>query len=174
MADEFTETDLDTTPTEQDLDEAYGSRFLGVVDVGDRKIRTKILRIKKEEVKDRDTGRMKKKVLIFFDGIDKGLVLNVTNKNILVDALGKAPAGWLNATVGILVDPNVGFAGKKTGGVRLRVLLPPPAAAKPATKPTTKPATKTKAIAKTTVAEWPEEAGDPGPDPSTADFEPAE
>jgi hypothetical protein len=170
MADEFVETDLDT-PTEHDVDEAYGSRFLGVADIGDKKVRTKILRVRKEEVKDRDTGRMKKKLLIFFDGIDKPLVLNVTNKNILVDALGKAPAGWINTSVGILVDPNVGFGGKKTGGVRLRVLLPPAAAAKPATKPATK-ATKTKAAARTTAAEWPEEAGDPGPDPSTADFEP--
>ena len=174
MADEFVETDLDT-PTEHDVDEAYGSRFLGVADIGDKKIRTKILRVRKEEVKDRDTGRMKKKLLVFFDGIDKPAVLNVTNKNNLVDALGKAPAGWINATVGILVDPNVGFAGKKTGGVRLRVLLPPAAAAKPAAKPATKAATKpvAKATAKTTAAEWPEGAGDPGPDLSAADFEPA-
>ena len=33
MADEFVEHDLDT-PTERDLDEAYGSRFLGVADMG--------------------------------------------------------------------------------------------------------------------------------------------
>ena len=142
-----------------------------MVDIGDKKIRTKILRVRIEDVKDRDTGRMKKKLLVFFDGIDKRLVLNVTNKNILVDAFGKAPAGWINATVGILVDPNVGFAGKKTGGVRLRVLLPPAAAVKPATKPAQG---ATKAAAKATAAEWPEEAGDPGPDPSAADFEPAE
>ena len=45
MADEFPETDLDT-PTEHDLDEAYGSRFLGVVDVGDKKIRTKISKVR--------------------------------------------------------------------------------------------------------------------------------
>ena len=173
MADEFVETDLDPTPTEHDVDEAYGSRFLGVVDVGDKKIRTKILRVKKEEVKDRDTNRMKKKLIVFFSDIDKGLVLNATNINILVDALGKAPAGWINATVGIFVDPNVGFAGKKTGAC-VALLLPPAAAAKPAAKPTTKAATEAKAAAKTAAAEWPEEAGDPGPDPSTADFEPAE
>ena len=60
MADEFAETDLDT-PTERDLDEAFGSRFLGVVDIGDKKIRTKILRVKKDEVKDRDSGKLKKR-----------------------------------------------------------------------------------------------------------------
>ena len=170
MADEFTETDLDT-PTEHDVDEAYGSRFLGVVDVGDKKIRTKILRVRKEEVKDRDTGRMKKKLLIFFEDIDKPLVLNVTNKNILVDAFGKAPAGWMNATVGILVDPNVGFGGKRTGGVRLRVLLPPAAAAKPATKPATKARRRRQPRHRSRVAGRNRR---PGSGSEQADFEPAD
>lgn len=157
MSDEFLETDLET-PTERDVDEAYGSRFLGVTDIGTKKIRTKIVKVRKEEVKDRDSGRMKKTLIVFFENVDKGLVLNVTNKNILVDALGKPPAGWLGASVGILVDPNVGFGGRKTGGVRLSVLLPPAAAVvKAVPKPTTTPPA---AAAK----EWPEEKGDPGPD----------
>jgi hypothetical protein len=155
MGDEFTEHDLET-PTEHDLDEAYGSRFLGVVDIGDKKIRTKILKVRKEEVKDRDTNRMKKRFVAFFEGIDKPLVLNVTNKNVLVDALGKAPANWLNASVGILVDPSVGFGNKKTGGVRLRVLGPaimPKSATKPAENPAAKSTPPTA------------DDGDPGFDP---------
>ena len=103
MADEFPETDLDT-PTEHDIDEAYGSQFLGVVDVGDKKIRTKILKVRMEEVKDRDTGKTKKKPVVFFEKIDKGLILNFTNKETLIAAFGKAPAGWLGGSVGILVD----------------------------------------------------------------------
>jgi hypothetical protein len=162
MGDEFIEHDLET-PTEHDLDEAYGSRFLGVVDIGDKKIRAKILKVRKEEVKDRDTGRMKKRLLVFFEGIDKPLVLNVTNKNVLVDRLGKAPAGWLNASVGILVDPNVGFGGKKTGGVRLQV-LGPAITPKPATKPAGKPAVKSTPPAA--------DDGDPGFDPDFNDMLP--
>ena len=169
MADEFTENDLDT-PTEADLDQAYGSRFLGVVDIGpNKKVRTKLLKVRMEPVKDRETGKARKRPLVYFENIEKPLVLNTTNKNILVAALGKSPAGWLNASVGILVDPNVSFGGKIVGGVRLRVLLPPAAAAKPAAKPA--PKTKPPAAA---AAEWPDEKGDPGPDPSMADFEPAE
>ncbi len=166
MGDEFTEHDPDT-PTEHDLDEAYGSRFLGVVDVGDKKIRTRILRVRKEEVKDRDTGKLKKKIIVFFENIDKGLVLNVANKETLVRAFGKAPAGWLNATVGILVDPDVMFGKQKKGGVRLRGLLPPAPAATPTPKPAPTPATNPPAA-----AAWPEAAGDPGPDLSAADFKP--
>lgn len=169
MADEFPETDLNT-PSADDIDGAYGSQYLGVVDVGDKKIRTKISKVRMEDVKDKDTGKIKKKPVVFFEKIDKGLTLNATNKETLVAAFGKAPAGWLGGTVGILVDPNVMFGGKKTGGVRLRPLLPP-APAKSAAKPAkAKPA---KAPAKA-ANEWPEETGDPGADPGQADFEPAE
>ena len=105
MSDEFLEHDADT-PSARDVDEAYGSQFLGVADVGDKKIRTKILKVRKRDVKDRDTGTLKKKIIIFFENIDKPLILNVTNKNLLVEAFGKNPAGWQNATVGIYVDPD--------------------------------------------------------------------
>jgi hypothetical protein len=162
MSDEFPETDLDM-PAEKDLDEAFGSRFLGVVDIGDKKIRTKILQVKKDDVKDRESGKLKKKILLFFENIDKALILNAVNRDTLVHAFGKNPAGWKNATVGIFVDPNVTFGGQRKGGVRLRALLPP-AAAKPAPAPAAKP---TAAPAN----EWVEK-DDPGVDLGQADFEP--
>ena len=59
MADEFPETDLDT-PTEDEVAAAFASQHLGVVDLGDRKIRTKISKVRMEEVKDKDTGKLKK------------------------------------------------------------------------------------------------------------------
>jgi hypothetical protein len=71
----------------------------------------------------------------------------------------------IGATVGIYVDPTVKFAGKVTGGVRLRPLLPPAPAAKPV--PTSAPAQTAKPAA------WPEQADDPGPDLDQADFGPA-
>jgi hypothetical protein len=165
MGDEFPETDLDT-PTEDELDAAYGSKFLGVTDVGDKKIRTKISKVRMEDVKDRDTGKTRKRSIVYFENIDKPLVLNFTNKEILVNAFGKNPADWLNSAVGILVDPNVMFGGKRTGGVRLRALLPP-AAAKPATRPAPQPTPTQPAAA---ANEWPEEQGDPGFDPDESDF----
>ena len=96
--------------------------------------------------------------------------MNAVNRDTLVNAFGKKPAGWHNATIGIYVDPNVLFGGQKKSGVRLRALLPP-AAAKPVEKPAPQPTTKPSAAA---ASEWPEEKGDPGADPKLADFEPAE
>ena len=50
MADDFLDHDTDT-PTEADLDQAYGSKFLSAADVGDRKIRTKITKVRKADVR---------------------------------------------------------------------------------------------------------------------------
>ena len=159
MGDDFPEIDPDI-PTEHDIDEAYGSQYLGVTDVGDRKIRTRIVKTKKEQVRDRESGKLKKRIVVFFENVAKPLILNATNLNTLIDALGRNPANWLNASIGIWVDPSVAYAGKKTGGVRLRVLGPavkPKPAAQPAPKPT-KPASE---------EGWSDAEGDPGafPDP---------
>lgn len=162
MGDDFSDYDLDT-PTEADLDLAYGSQYLGAVDLGDRKIRARIQKVRKAELTGQD-GRKRTKFLVYFDAFDKPLVLNKTNKDALVSYLGKVPGKWPGATIGLFVDPNVMMGGKKVGGVRLRVLEPvktakasKPVAAKPA------PAN-----------EYPEETGDPGyePDPN-ADFDQA-
>jgi hypothetical protein len=164
MSDEFSEYDLDT-PTEADLDLAYGSQYLGTVDLGDRKIRARIQKVRKAELTGQD-GRKRTKFLVYFDALDKALALNKTNKDTLVGALGKVPGKWTGASIGLFVDPNVMMGRKKVGGLRLRVLEPAktaraakPAAAKPA------PAN-----------EFPEEAGDPGfePDPNDSpDFDQA-
>jgi len=164
MADEFSEHDLET-PTEHDLDTCYGSKYLATTDVGDRKIKSRIAKVRKEELRG-DNGKARSKFILYFDTVDKPMVVNATNKNALVDKLGRDPAKWPGATVGIFVDPNVTFAGKRVPGLRLRVLLPPTAAA---AKATPKPVTQPPAA----------EEGDPGPalDPdfnnAVPDFGPA-
>lgn len=158
MSDEFVEHDLDT-PTEADLDQAYGSKFLSAADIGNRKVRTKIVKVRKEELRGND-GTKRVRFVLYFEGIDKGLVLNGVNKDRLVASHGKVPARWIGASVGIYVDPDVVFGGKKTGGIRLRVMEP--FQAKPV------PAAKSKPVSKPVVTEeapqWPDQEGDPGPE----------
>ena len=89
------------TPTEADLDACYGSKFLSATDLGDRKLRTKIGRVRMEELKQQD-GKTRKKFILGFTNLDKEVVLNVTNKTTLVDALGRNPADWIGAEIGLL------------------------------------------------------------------------
>ena len=97
----YQEFDDHDTPSEADLDLCYGSKFLSATELGDRKIRTRIRKVRKALLRGQD-GKEKNKFVLSFSNLDKGLVANPTNIKTLVDALGKAPSGWLNAEVGTL------------------------------------------------------------------------
>jgi hypothetical protein len=111
-------TDFDDyldTPTEADLDACYGSKYLSATEVGDRKIRTKIERIRKQALPQQGGGT-RLKFILSFSTLDKELVLNATNKNVLVDRLGRNPADWIGADVGLFTEPT-NMAGKPTRGL---------------------------------------------------------
>ena len=74
MASEFVDHDLDT-PTESDLDQAYGSKFLSAADVGNRKIRTTIVKVRKVDLRGSD-GTNRVKFVLHFERIDKPMVIN--------------------------------------------------------------------------------------------------
>jgi hypothetical protein len=127
-------------PTEADFDAVFGSKFLSASDikaVGGKK-RAKISKVEMAELRQ-DSGGTRRKFVIRFDGMDKGMVLNQTNAGILKDALGKNPARWAGAEVGILVE-QVAFGNKRVDGLRLRVLSKPAAAPAPVKPAPTKPA----------------------------------
>src|SRR6516165_12664764 len=118
---DFVEDDLGT-PTEADLDDCYGSKYLSAADLGDKKIRTRIAKIRKVKMRQQ-SGAERSKFVIYFTTLDKPMVLNATNKNALVDALGKVPASWVGADIGLYTE-NTQFGGKPVKGLRLRVLGP--------------------------------------------------
>jgi hypothetical protein len=123
----FEEYDVDT-PTEADLDQAYGSKYLSVTDVGDRKLKTKIKKVRKEDFRSSE-GMKQIKFVLHLEGLDRPMVINTTNMQTLVEALGRVPGKWVGAVIGIYVDRNVTFGGKRVAGLRLRVIAP--AATKP-------------------------------------------
>ena len=153
------------TPTEADLDACYGSKFLSATELGNRKLRTKIGRVRMEELKQQD-GKTRKKFILGFTNLDKEVVLNATNKTALVDALGRIPADWIGAEIGLLTEPCM-MAGKPTRGLRVRVLNKPTSASTPKPVPPLKLAS-----AAATTAEpppWLDQPDDPGPS-DFADF----
>jgi hypothetical protein len=63
----------------------------------------------------------KDKLVLFFDGTKKGLVLNMSNGDTLCELTGhEDPEEWIGQTVQLYVDDTVAYAGKRVGGVRLR------------------------------------------------------
>jgi len=132
MSDDFSD-DLDT-PSEADLEQCYGSKYLSAADLGDKKIKTRIGKIRKEAMRQQGGKPERSKFVIYFTTLDKPMVLNATNKNALVDKLGKVPADWVGAAVGLYTE-NTQFGGKPTKGLRLTVFGPAKTKAAPV-KPT--------------------------------------
>jgi len=61
------------------------------------------------------------KLVTYFASLGKGLVTNITNGEVLAEISGSTDTDdWHGTHVEIYVDPNIGFGGKRTGGIRLR------------------------------------------------------
>jgi hypothetical protein len=61
------------------------------------------------------------KFALHFDELDKPLVLNSTNGQIIAAITGSPESdGWVGKKVVLYNDPNISFGGKLTGGIRCR------------------------------------------------------
>jgi hypothetical protein len=67
----------------------------------------------------------KRNPVLYFEGIEKGLVLNQANGDTLFEMTGyDDPEQWIGTCVEAYCDPSVKYAGKKVGGIRLRQAKP--------------------------------------------------
>ena len=82
-------------------------------------------------MKDTDSGKTEKKLVMHFVGKDKALILNRTNCESLEAIVGTDDyAAWVGHAVVLFTDPSVMFGGKRVGGLRSRAVsaaaAPPP------------------------------------------------
>jgi hypothetical protein len=110
-------TDM-TTDTDI-FDDIYGSKYFSVTDLHGKQPRLKIGKVDVAELKDKD-GSTKRKFIVYFDGVEKPLVLNKTNATKLAVAYGKDRSKWIGVTVDLYAEMT--SLGKE--GVRLRPLKP--------------------------------------------------
>ena len=87
-------------------------------------VNTSILWIKEEEVTAPGKGT-ETRLVLYFDGLKKGLVLNQANADALAEITGTDDyEKWAATPVQLCVDPDVTYGGKKVGGVRIRKPTP--------------------------------------------------
>jgi hypothetical protein len=103
-----------------DFDDLYGSKYLGVADLKDGEPRIKIGKVEVAELREKN-GTTRRKYVVFFDGVEKGLVINKTNARKLADAYGKQPSRWIGQIVQRYAEETT--YGK---GIRVRPLRKPP------------------------------------------------
>jgi len=97
------------------------SKFLKKEDVGEGILVT-ISNLTQENVA-LDGAPPDMKVTLHFKEVDKPLVLNSTNGQIIAQITGVTEdieTGWLGKQVVLYTDPNITFQGKLVGGIRVR------------------------------------------------------
>ena len=70
-------------------------------------------------------GSKDERYILTFEDHDKGMVLNTTNGQIIAEIVGSEEMDdWTGKQIEIYDEPNVFFAGKKIGGIRVRKPAP--------------------------------------------------
>lgn len=109
------------------IEEAFPSKYLKAADLKGSRVNVKIDRIECETVGDDS------KVILYFQGKEKGLVLNVTNKNMVVDLYGPETDDWSGQPI-TLYEAMVQYQSKMVPAIR--IAGPPRASARPAAQVT--------------------------------------
>jgi hypothetical protein len=81
-----------------------------------------------ESVKVKKFDDDSRKLLITFQNAKKALVCNKTNAESIADMYGTNTEDWIGREIVLYFDRSVMFAGKRTGGIRIK----PPARREPA------------------------------------------
>ena len=101
------------------------AQYLKKEDLSDP-VNSELLWVKEEKVTPPGKGTTTR-LVAYFEGLSKGLVLNTANCETLLEMTGTDdPNEWKDVAVQLYVDPDVTYGGKKTGGVRIRKPVPVP------------------------------------------------
>ena len=112
------------------------SKYLKKEDFGQTGRNMVIAGLKHEDVSLADKPE-EMKYILYFNGEQKGMVLNQTNIQLIAHAAGSTETDdWKGKTVNVYEDPTVMFAGEMKGGLRVR---PATTAQAPVTNGTTQP-----------------------------------
>ncbi|HEY2119006.1 MAG TPA: hypothetical protein VGH37_07465 [Candidatus Acidoferrum sp.] len=95
------------------------AQYLKKEDLSDP-VDTELLWVREEKVTAPGKGA-KTRLVAYFEGLSKGLVLNTANCEILAEMTGTDdPNQWKDVALQLYVDPDVKYGGKKTGRIRIR------------------------------------------------------
>lgn len=91
--------------------------FVKAEDLRGQNVRVIIDRVELKEVND--NGKMVTKPVLYFRGKGRGLVLNKTNCNTIVELYGEETDDWTGQEI-VLYSKQVEFQGKSVPGIRVR------------------------------------------------------
>ena len=110
------------------VSELFPSRFLKAADLKGRTVKAKIKKVEVEEIgQDRD-----EKPVVYFEGVERGLVMNKTNAFAIAEIHGDPTGGWTGKEVE-LFSMMVPYQGQSVAAIRVRAVAEPAPVAPAAT-----------------------------------------
>lgn len=95
------------------IDSAFPSKYLKASDLQGRNVTVKMGRVEQEKIGD------DMKLILYFQGKEKGVVLNKTNANNVAAIYGGETEDWYGKEI-TLVEAMVDFQGKSVPAIRMR------------------------------------------------------
>jgi hypothetical protein len=96
-----------------DIGSAFATKYLKASDLQGRDVPVKMGRVEQEKIGE------DQKLILYFQGKEKGMVLNKTNANSIADTYGAETEDWYGKSI-ILFEQMVDFQGKRVPGLRVR------------------------------------------------------
>ena len=112
---------------EMDINGAFPSDYLKAADLQGREVTVTMQSVQMQELGS------EQKPILFFEGKDKGLVLNKTNANTIADMFGPETDAWRGNRI-VLFPTQTDFQGRQVACIRVKILNGKP---KPQPKQTT-------------------------------------
>lgn len=97
------------------IDQAFPTKYLAAHDLSGRDVTVQIASVNIEEVGQGDT-----KPVVYFQGANKGLVLNKTNAHRIADMYGVETDNWRGKSI-TLYPSETDFQGKTVPCIRIRL-----------------------------------------------------
>ena len=99
------------------INELFPSKYLKAADLKGRTIKVKILKVEIEEIGQDNT----KKPVVYFDGAERGMVMNKTNGTEIAATHGDDTAGWTGKEIEIF-SAMVPYQGQNVAAIRCRAV----------------------------------------------------
>lgn len=94
-----------------------GGEFLKAENIPAEGIRAVIVDVRAERISE----ETRKKVVLYFSGVDKALPLNNTNLTLMISRYGEESDAWIGKKILIYRDEEIMYGGKRVGGVRIKL-----------------------------------------------------
>jgi len=117
-----------TTGVAMNINQAFPSKYLKAADILGKTVQVVIRTVSLEKMEE---DKEERKPVVWFEGKEKGVVMNKTNAQMIAHTYGDETDAWVGQTITLYTEP-VSFQGRIVDSIRMRAGQPTPVVQAPA------------------------------------------